>query len=278
MDKTFNMPKLNRRRLLASAAAGLGAALCPPWLMGLAHAGQSPVAGKTIGFTQSYVTTQWIREQREGVVETAEKYGIKTVVLDAAGRPAKQISGIEDLVTRHVDAILISTYFSEAITPAVREANQAGIPIIVLSSGLSGNVDWACHLSVDTLASARTAGQYFVDRLKGRGNVIQIEGSPGSTVNRNRGKGWHEVIDKVPGIKVIGQVMAEYDRAKALKGMEDMLQAHPKIDAVYAHSEDMALGAIQAIKEAGRQKEMFVTGYDGVIPETLKAIYDGDLA
>lgn len=265
--------KINRRSLLQLGAAGLAA----PWIL-RATGARADVVGKTIGFTQSFVTTEWIREQRQGVVDTAKKFGLETVVLDAANRPAKQISDIEDLVTQGVDAILVSTYFSEAITPAIREANRAKIPVIVLSSALTGDADWAVHLSVDTYASAKTAGEYFVKRLNGTGNVVQIEGSPGSTVNQNRGKGWHEVVDKALGIKVVGHVMADYDRAKALQGMEDMLQAHGKIDAVYTHSEDMALGAIQAVREAGRASEMFVTGYDGVASETLKAIYDGELS
>lgn len=266
---------IHRRRVLQLGSAGLGGAIAMPWIARPAAA--QSAAGKTLGFSQSFVTTEWIRQQREGVLQTAQKLGMKTVVLDAANRSAKQISDIEDLVTRRVDAILISTYFSEAITPAIREANRAKIPIIVLSSGLSGDADWAVHLTVDTLASARTAGEYFVKKLGGQGNVVQIEGSPGSTVNQNRGKGWHEVVDKVPGIKLVGRVMADYDRAKALKGMEDMLQANAKIDAVYTHSEDMALGAIQAVRESGRAKNMFVTGYDGVANETLKAIYGGEL-
>jgi ribose transport system substrate-binding protein len=77
---------------------------------------------------------------------------------------------------------------------------------------------------------------------------------------------------------MVGHVMADYDRVKALKGMEDMLQGHDKIDGVYTHSEDMALGAVQAVREAGRAKEMFVTGYDGVATETLRTIYNGQLA
>ncbi|CAO3433328.1 substrate-binding domain-containing protein [Azospirillum doebereinerae] len=271
-DKTVT---LDRRRLMQAGALG-AAGLAMPWIARPAFA--QSAAGKTIGFSQSFVTTEWIRQQRQGVLDTAKKFGLETVVLDAANRPAKQVSDIEDLVTRRVDAILISTYFSEAVAPAIREANRAGVPIIVLSSGLVGDVDWTVHLSVDTYASAKTAGEYFVKRLDGKGNLIQVEGSPGSTVNQNRGKGWHEVVDKVPGFKLAGRIMADYDRAKALKGMEDMLQSNAKIDAVYAHSEDMALGAIQAIREAGRSKEMFVTGYDGVATETLKAIHEGDLA
>ena len=267
---------IHRRRLLQAGAVGV-AGLAMPWVARRASA-QSSVAGKTLGFTQSWVTTEWVRQQRQGVLVTAQKFGFKTVVLDAENRPAKQISDIEDLVTRGVDVILISTYFSEAIAPAVREANHAKIPIIVLSSALVGDVDWTVQLSSDTPASARTAGEYFVKRLNGNGNIIEIDGSPGSTVNQERGRYFHEVVDKVPGIKMVNKIMADYDRAKALKGMEDMLQGHAKIDGVYAHSEDMALGAIQAIRESGRAKEMFVTGYDGVATETLKAIHDGQLA
>ena len=276
MSNDGNTGEINRRRLLQAGAVGI-VGLATPWLARSASA-QPALAGKTIGFSQSFVTTEWIREQRQGVLDTAQKLGLQTVVLDAANHPAKQISDIEDLVTRRVDAILISTYFAEAIAPAVREANRANIPLIVLSSSLVGDVDWTVQLSVDTLASARTAGEYFVKRLHGTGNVVQIEGSPGSTVNQKRGIGWHEVVDKVPGIKVVGRIMADYDRAKALKGMEDMLQAHARIDGVYTHSEDMALGAIQAVREAGRASGTFVTGYDGVASETLKAIYDGELA
>jgi len=274
MSKIWNARKLSRRSLLQAGAAGL-AGISMPFV---ARGARASVEGKTIGFTQSFVTTEWIRQQREGVLETAEKFGLETIVLDAANRPAKQISDIEDLVVRNVDAILISTYFSEAISPAVREANRAGIPVIVLSSGLVGDVDWTVQLTVDTYASAKTSGEYFVKRLNGKGKVVQIEGSPGSTVNQNRGKGWHDVVDKEPRIEIVGHVMADYDRAKALKGMEDMLQANAKIDGVYAHSEDMALGAIQAIRESGRASEMFVTGYDGVAAETLKAIHEGELA
>ena len=174
---------------------------------------------------------------------------LKLSYFDAQSRADKQVTDIEDLITRKVDVILISTYFTEAIAPAVREVNRANIPIIVLSSALVGGVDWSVLLSVDTVASARTAGEYFVKRLNGTGNVVQIDGSPGSTVNQDRGKGWHEVVDKVTGIKVVGHIMADYDRAKALKGLEDILQANTKVDGVYTHSGPMAMGAIQAVRE-----------------------------
>ncbi len=277
-DEKNQVFKISRRGVLRIGAAATAGALSTPFIARAGMAADKDVSGKTIGFSQSYVTTNWIKDQREGVIQGAKKYGLNTVITDANHSPAKQITDLEDLVTRGVDVILISTYFSEAIAPAVREINRAGIPIVVLSSNLTGDVDYTVHLGTDTLATAKKAGEYYVKRLNRKGKVIQIIGSPGSTVNQQRGEGWHDVIDKVPGIEVVGKVNADYDRAKALRGMEDMLQAHSHIDAVYTHSEDMAMGALQAVEEANRLKEMWITGYDGVSPEILKDIYEGKIA
>jgi ribose transport system substrate-binding protein len=170
-----NTGTIGRRRLLQAGAAGLGG-IAMPWVARPAGA-QSQLAGKTIGFSTFWVTAEWNRQQRQGVIDTAQKFGFKCIVLDAENHPDKEVSNLEDLVTRGVDAILINTYFTEAIAPAVREIDHAKIPIIVLSSALAGNVDWTVQLSADTSAAARTAGNYFVKRLNGKGDVIDIDGS-----------------------------------------------------------------------------------------------------
>lgn len=237
----------------------------------------SPVAGKTVGFSQSYATDEWLKAQRNDVLFNCERYGLKTVVTDAKEKPAQEIRNLEDLAVRGVDLVIMITYYAEAIGPGVKALNDKGIPIVVMSSSLKGDVDWACHLAVDTLGTSRSAGQYYVDQLGGKGKVVQIEGKPGSMVNQARGKGWREVMDKNPGIEIVAHGVANYHRGEALKMMEDFLQAHKHIDAVYAHNDNMAKGALQAIKEAGRDKEMWVTGYDGLEAETLEMIYNGDL-
>ncbi len=237
----------------------------------------SSVAGKTLGFSMSFSTTEWVVQQRQGVEEMAAKYGLKTIVYDAGDNPAKEVTNLEDLVTKKVDVIVISTYYSEAITPAIKTINNAKIPIVVLSSALATGADFTSHLSVDTLATAREAGKLFVQKLGGKGKIVQIEGKPGSAVNQARGKGFREVIDQEKGIEVVADVVANYERAQALRAMEDILRAHPKIDAVYCHNNDMALGAIKAAKEAGRDKEMWFVGYDGLTLEELQAINNGDL-
>lgn len=270
----FWMP--NRRDLLKIGAAGLAGASALPFIARTAW-GETGVEGKTIGFTMSFSNTEWIKQMQRGVVETAAKYGMKSVVYDANDQPAKQIRDIEDLLVRNVDLIIISTYYAEAIRPAVQEINRAGVPIVVLSSPLPDGAAFDCLLSTDTLGTARKAGEYYVKKLNGQGNVVQIDGKPGSLINQQRGKGWREVIDKTPGIKVVSHVVANYDRTQAIRGMEDALQANGKIDAVYSHNDDMALGAHRAATEFNRQKDMFFTGFDGLTPEALEAIHNGTL-
>jgi ribose transport system substrate-binding protein len=148
---------------------------------------------------------------------------------------------------------------------------------VVLSSSIKGNISWTCHLSTDTLGTARAAGEYFVKSLGGKGRVVQMEGKPGSVVNQMRGSGWREVIAKHPGIEIVKHVVANYERMQALRHMEDILRSTRDISAVYCHNDEMALGAIKAIKEAGRSKEIWLTGYDGIQPDALEAIHNGEL-
>lgn len=268
--------KISRRNLLrmgGAAAAGLAGV---PFISHTAWA-ETGVEGKTVGFTMSFSNTEWIKQMQAGVQATATKYGLKTIISDGNDQPTKQIRDIEDMLVRNVDLILVSTYYAEAIRPAIREINRAGVPIVVLSSPLVGDADFTCHLASDTLGTARKAGEYFVKKLNGQGKVVQIDGKPGSLINQQRGRGWREVIDKTPGIEVVSHIVANYDRTQAIKGMEDALQANPKIDAVYCHNDDMALGARRAAEEAGRADQMWFTGFDGLTPEALQAIYDGRL-
>ena len=268
-----------RRSVLGTGA--VGATALGAGLMGfpgiVRHPRAQDMAGKTLGFSMSFSTVEWLVAQREGVVQTADKYGFETIVSDANDSPAKQVRDLEDLVVRQCDIILISTYFAEAIAPAVKTINEAGIPIVVLSSSLAGDVDWTAHLSTDTLGTARAAGQYYVDQLGGSGKVAQIEGKPGSVVNQMRGAGWREVVEPAEGIEIVAHVVANYQRAEALRAMEDVLQANPELDAVYCHNDEMALGCIQAAKEAGRNDAMWFTGYDALLPEVMAAIHNGDL-
>lgn len=263
---------LNRRSLLK---AGLGAAalgtLGAPYVVTSARAEQ-PLAGKKIGFSQSYATDEWLKAQRQDLLAQAKKHGFEVIVTDARENPAQEIRNLEDLAVRGVDAVVMITYYAEAVQPGVQALNDAGIPIIVMSSALAGDGDFTAHLAADTLGTSRTAGDYYLKALNGSGKVAQIEGKPGSLVNQARGKGWREVVDANSGLEIVAHGIANYSRTEALTLMQDFLQANKEIDAVYCHNDNMAKGALQAIEEAGRAKEMWLTGYDAITTETFEMI------
>jgi ribose transport system substrate-binding protein len=263
--------------MLRALGAGGAALAVDGWWSCLDAQDLSKIRGKTIGYTQSFSTIEWTVAQREQVEEGARKYGLKLVYLDGQNQAAKQVRDIEDLVTRKVDLIIIATWFAEAITPAVREVNRAGIPIVVLSSDLVGGVDYTTHIWTDSLETGREVGRAVVKALGGKGRVVQIEGKPGSVVNQQRGRGFREVLEREKDVKIVAHAIANYERVQALKAMEDILQAHPKIDAVYAHNDDMALGIMQAFREAGRKGEARIYGVDGIQVEALQAILDGEM-
>jgi len=272
VTKKIDLVMPTRRGLLKGGVAGL-TLIAAPYVR---TSNAQSLAGKKIGYSMSFSTIEWLVAQRRGVTETAQKMKFELSVADAADKPTKQVQDLEDFITRRMDAIIVSTYYAEAIAPAIKEINTAGIPLVVLSSSLVGGADWTCRLAADNLATARRAGKYYVEKLGANAKVVHIEGKTGSVVNQERSKGWREEIDKA-GVQVVGHAVANYERSQALRKMEDFLQAQRQIDAVYCNNDDMALGALQAAKEAGRNKGMLITGYDGIQPQVMAAIYAGDL-
>lgn len=273
------MQTSNGKRLLhptRRTALGIGlTAMASPFLM---RAARADVAGKTIGFSQSYGTDEWLKAQRQDVLTTAEQKGMKVITTDARESPAQEIRNLEDLAVQGVDAVIMITYYVDSVGPGIEALNRAGIPIIVMSSALADGQDFTAHLAADTYGTAQSAGEYYGKTLDGKGNVVHIQGRPGSVVSQARGKGWTDKLASgFPDIKVIAEGIGNYSRSEALSLMEDYLRANQSIDAVYCHNDNMAKGALQAIQEAGRTEEMFVTGYDGIAPDTLQMIKDGQL-
>jgi ribose transport system substrate-binding protein len=266
------------RRSLLKGGLGAGALAVTgfPFIITSARA-QSPVAGKTIGFSQSYATDEWLKMQRQDVLAYAANLGLEVVTTDARENPAQEIRNLEDLAVRGVDAVIMITYYAEAVQPGVQALNDAGIPVVVMSSALAGDVHFDAHLAADTFGTAQQAGRYYVEQLGGSGRIAQIEGRPGSLVNQARGNGFRDIIDATAGMEVVAQGIANYSRTEALTLMQDFLQANREIDAVYCHNDNMAKGALQAIQEAGRAEEMWITGFDASAPETLQMIKDGHL-
>lgn len=234
------------------------------------------------GFSQDWNYIEWTQAMRDDIQAACSQYGIQLTVTDAGNSGEKQISDIEDLITLGVDAILISTYHADAIANATQEAMDSGIPVIVLSSEIPG-VEPTCLVSADAVATGETCARYVIDKFPDGCNIIQLSGKEGSVVNQNRGIGFRNLIDADSKYTVLAEMSCNYERSLALTTMEDLIKVYgDKIDVVYTHNDDMALGAIQALKDADLKVNtengiLVVSAADGIYEEVLDAVEAGEM-
>jgi len=233
-------------------------------------------APPTVGLSISTLNNPFFVDLRDGAQAAATRLNVNLVVLDAQNDSAREASQIEDLIQKKVAVIAINPTDSDAIAPTIRKVQGAKIPVITVDRGANG-VTVAAHIASDNVAGGKMAAQYVAKRLKGKGNVVMLEGIAGTSAARDRGKGFRDGLKAYPGIKLVAVQTADFDRAKGLSVMENILQAQKKVDAVFAQNDEMALGAIQAIAAAKREKEMFVVGFDA-IADALAAIKAGTMA
>jgi ribose transport system substrate-binding protein len=255
---------------------GTSTLLIAALVLALGVGGLSAAMMSTVGLALSTLNNPFFVDLRDGAQAEAGKVGVELTVLDAQNDPAKQASEIEDLIAKKVGVVIINPTDSDAIVPTVKKLNAAKIPVVTVDRAANGGVV-AAHIASDNVAGGRIAANYVATRLHGKGNVVMLEGIAGSSAARDRGRGFREGIAKYSGIKLVASQTADFDRAKGLSVMENILQAQKKIDAVFAQNDEMALGAVQAIEAAHRQKEMFVVGFDA-ISDALKAIKEGRMA
>lgn len=235
--------------------------------------GSAAVSAQTIGFSISTLGNPFFVDLKDGAEAKAADLGVSIRVVDAQDDPARQLSGIEDLVARGVDIILVNPTDSAAIIPAILAANAAGIPVVSVDRGADGGIV-AAHIASDNVLGGTLAGQLIADLLGGQGKVVELEGIPGTNAARERGTGFNQVISQYPGIQVVARQEAGFDRARGLTVMENILQAQPEIDLVFAHNDEMALGALIAIEAAGRTDEIEVVGFDAT-DDAVKAVQEG---
>jgi len=230
----------------------------------------------TLGLSVSTLNNPFFVDLANGAKDKAKELGIDIKVVDARDDSAKQLNDVEDLIRQNVDILLINPTDSDAIVAAIEEANEANIPVITVDRGSSGGIV-LLHIASDNVAGGRLAGEYIAEKIGGKGKVIELVGIPGTSSARDRGKGFNEVIAKYADIQVVARQTANYNRAEGLTVMENLLQAHPDINAVFAHNDEMALGAIEAIKAAGKLKDIIVVGFDAT-PDALESVKRGELS
>lgn len=262
--------------VLVVAALGLGA--CAPSAVPGATA--TPAAAPTreivLGLSLSTLNNPFFVTLKEGAEKAAAQYGVRLIVVDAQDDPAKEAANIEDLIQKKVSALLINPTDTKAVVPSIQKANQAGIPVFTVDRAAEGG-QIVSHIASDNVAGGRMAAEFLCKALNGQGKVVELEGIPGTSAARDRGKGFNDYLkEKCPGLEVVARQPADFNRAKGLQVFENILQAQPKIDGVFAHNDEMVLGAIQAAEAAGRTGIIFV-GFDA-IDDAVKAVKEGKLA
>lgn len=225
-----------------------------------------------VGLSISTLNNPFFVTLTDGAKAAANDNNIELIVVDAGDDVAKQTSGIEDLISRDVSVIIVNPVDSDAVAPAVEEAIAKGIKVISVDRVVNG-VEVSSQIASDNVAGARLATEYLMELVGEGAKVAELEGVPGASATIDRGKGFHEVADT--GLDVVTSQTANFNRAEGLTVMENILQANQDIKGVFAHNDEMALGAIEAVESA--EKDIVVIGFDAT-DDAIAAIKDGRMA
>ncbi|MCL4425492.1 MAG: substrate-binding domain-containing protein, partial [Firmicutes bacterium] len=225
----------------------------------------APAKKVKVGLSMNTLNNPFFVAVKEGAEAGAKSLGYELIVTDAQNKPAKQLSDVENLIQQKPDILILDPADSDGIVAAVEAANKAGIPVFTIDRQAKGGKT-ITHIGFDAIKSGNIAGQFLADALKGKGKIVEIQGIMGTNVAQDRSKGFNEIMAKNPGMKIVARQTANFDRAEAMKVMENILQANPEIDGVYAANDEMALGALAAIEAAGRTSKIKLIGCDAIDP------------
>lgn len=228
---------------------------------------------KTIGLAVSTLNNPFFVDLKNGIETQAEELGIKVIVYDAQDDSSRQLSNVEDLITKKVDIIIINPTDSDAVSAAVKAANKAKIPVITVDRGANDG-EVVTHIASDNVAGGKLAGNYLLELVGENAKIVELEGIPGSSAAVDRGTGFNEAIkDKA---NVVAKQTANFNRSEGSSVMENILQVNKDIVGVFAHNDEMALGALAAI-EAAKLKNIYVIGFDATEDGKI-AVAEGKMA
>jgi ABC-type sugar transport system substrate-binding protein len=227
-----------------------------------------------IGLSVSTLNNPYFVQFRQGAEEEAKKEGVKITTTDAQNDASQQVNQVQNFASQSMKAIIINPVDSDAAAPAVKAADRSKIPMVAADRGVN-RAKVAQTVASDNVAGGRLAAQELGKALNGKGKVAVLQGTAGTSAARDRQQGFTEGIKAFPGIQVVAQQPADFDRTKGLDVMTNMLQANPGITGLFAANDEMALGGIKALgAKAGKQVK--VVGFDGT-PDGLKAVQAGTL-
>ena len=266
-------------RLTPRSAAAAVLAVCAlslSFLSGCKKAEPRKEGEIVIGFSSRDLSAEYTAKLSEAIVAYAQtKPGVKVVMVDAQSDVQKQFSQVENFVAQKVDAIILNPCELEASTPAVDYVKKAGIPLVLVNQTTKSAGD--SYIGSNDFEAGRMAMEAIAKKLNGQGGVLMLHGIMGTSAQLQREAGAREIFAKYPGLKLVDHQTASWDRAKAMALTENWIQAHKgKFSAVFAHNDEMAMGALLALERAGLKKDVYVIGIDA-IAQALSAVKEGRL-
>jgi ABC-type sugar transport system substrate-binding protein len=235
-----------------------------------------------VGFSQTEEDGPWRIAETNSMRDEAKKRGYELVYTNARGATPQQVSDLEDLVAQRVDAIFLAPREAKGYEGPLQAAKKAGIPVILIDRELEGpkaGDDYVTFIGSNFIEEGRRAGEWLAKQSGGKAGIIELLGTAGSSVANDRHQGFADAIKSSPDMKIIAAQDGNFTRAQGQKVMESLIQAHGRaITAVYTHNDEMALGAIQALKAANMNpgKDVLVVSVDGQ-KSALQAIVAGEL-
>lgn len=239
-------------------------------------AGAEPAKGK-IAVVVSTLNNPWFVVLAETAKARALELGYDATIFDSQNDTAKEASSFENIIAGGYKAILFNPTDADGSVASVLKAKKAGIPVFCIDRELNSTNAATAQMLSDNYAGCVALGQYFVKTVGKEGKYAELLGLVGDNNTWNRSKGFHSVVDRFPGLKMVAQQTAEFDRAKALEVMESILQKNSDLNAVFCGNDAMAMGAYQALVAAGRDKQVKVFGFDGA-DDVVKLIAEGKIA
>ncbi|PYQ39254.1 MAG: sugar ABC transporter substrate-binding protein [Acidobacteria bacterium] len=269
------------KRTSALVVATALAAGCGP--RGEAPKAESPAAPR-VALVLKTLNSPFFIDMERGALEAAKRLGVNLTV-QAAEREVdvdKQMQIIENLIQTGVKVLLVTPSGSKEIVPAIAKANQAGIHVVVVDTRVDPQAAKDAGITVDSYIGSdnyeggKIAGSYLLQATGGKANVGVLEGIPGHETGDQRLRGFKDAVKDAKGVKIVASQTANWERDQGFTVFQNMLEAHPEIDAVFSANDMMALGAVEAIAAKGKTGKIKVVGYDAV-EDAKKAIADGTI-
>jgi ribose transport system substrate-binding protein len=254
-----------------------GAILAVAALLFAGTATAEPASKGKIAVVISTLNNPWFVVLGDTAKARAVELGYDATIFDSQNDTAKEAANFENIIASGYKAILFNPTDANGSVVNVQKAKAAGIPVFCIDREINSTNAAVSQMLSDSYSGCVKLGQYFVKTVGQEGEYAELLGIVGDNNTWNRSKGFHSVVNRYPGLKMVAQQSADFDRAKGLEAMESILQAHPNIKGVFCGNDAMAMGAHQALVTAGKDKQIKVFGFDGA-DDVVKMISEGKIA